>query len=313
MPGMTLTALGDKLYVLRDDIADKYLALPLDGNLVRSSTAMFGGRPIPLPQLALRAGRSLQEYVDAFDTGLAADLEVRSVEPATINGKSMQQLRLASPGVSLNALVDPATRLLSALELVASDVKVDFAFETKVLPSAAGAVVFTPGSRAAVESLNELQPQPPRPGDAAPDFSLTALDGKVIDLKSLAGNVVVLDFWATWCPPCRRGLPLLQEFADWAKAEGKAVKVVAVNVWQREQGAEAQRAAVEAFWKEKGYSIPVVMDLKASLADAYLFSSIPQTVIIDPNGVIVAMHSGFRPDLVNMLKEHVAKAMAPAG
>jgi thiol-disulfide isomerase/thioredoxin len=124
--------------------------------------------------------------------------------------------------------------------------------------------------------------------------------------------VVVLDFFATWCGPCRRGLPVLQQFSDWATGQGKPVRVFAVNIWQREAGDAARREAVQKFWSGQKLTVPVLMDYKDALGTAYGFTSIPQTVVIGPDGRVANIHNGFSPAMLEMLKSDMAKALARA-
>src|SRR3954447_13836881 len=90
-------------------------------------------------------------------------------------------------------------------------------------------------------------------GKSAPDFTLDTLDGGKVKLSDLKNNVVVLDFWATWCPPCRLSLPHLDDLARNKDLEAKGVKVLGVN-----EGEDKDRAA--SFIKEKNYAFTVVLD-----------------------------------------------------
>lgn len=117
-------------------------------------------------------------------------------------------------------------------------------------------------------------------GNLAPDFELQSLDGKTIKLSSLRGKKVIVNFWATWCPPCRQEMPEMEEFYSKHKNEG--VEILAVNLTQ----AEKSRADVPEFIEEYGISFPILMDEKGKTGQLYNVSSIPATFIIDTQGVI---------------------------
>jgi peroxiredoxin len=130
----------------------------------------------------------------------------------------------------------------------------------------------------------------------APDFTLPTLDGGEAKLSELKGQVVVLDFWATWCKPCVMALPgvikVTSELAD------QGVAFYAVN-----QGEKPER--INGFLKEKGWTMPVALDPTAQAGQAYGVSGIPHTVIIDKKGIVRHVHSGFMPGMDIQLKSEI--------
>jgi peroxiredoxin len=122
----------------------------------------------------------------------------------------------------------------------------------------------------------------PRLGHPAPDFTLTTLEGEDLTLSSLQGQPVVLNFWATWCPPCRAEVPALGAVSD--SLEGRAT-VLGVDV-----GESAQ--TVSAFVAERGVSYPIVLDTDSSTASLYGIRAFPTTYLLDENGVIVEIFTG---------------------
>ncbi len=122
------------------------------------------------------------------------------------------------------------------------------------------------------------------PGSPAPAWKLQDLDGKTVQLSDFKGKVVVLDFWATWCPPCRAEIPdfiaLQNQYRD------KGLVVVGVSLDQGGPG------VVSSFAKSQGMNYPVVMgtdDVAALYGD---IQAIPTTFVIDRSGKVVAKHEG---------------------
>ena len=137
----------------------------------------------------------------------------------------------------------------------------------------------------------------PLEGQEAPEIELKSLGGDDFVLSESDAQVVVLDFWATWCGPCRRGLPLLQKFHDWARDNGKPVAVYAVNLQENAD-------QVKAYWKKESFTMPVLMDQTGETAASYMVQGIPQTVIV-ANGSVQAVHVGFTPKMQEILEQEV--------
>lgn len=127
-------------------------------------------------------------------------------------------------------------------------------------------------ARAAAEERPEV-------GFTAPAFALTGLDGKEVKLADFRGKPVFLNFWATWCPPCREEMPFVQELLS---AYGKDVAFLAVNLTASERGVKS----VEEFMRQNGYTLPVALDKSGNVADKYLVRAIPTSFFIDAKGRI---------------------------
>ena len=145
-----------------------------------------------------------------------------------------------------------------------------------------------------------------RAGVAAPDFDLPGLAEGRIRLDDLEGKVVVLDFWATWCGPCRAAMPRMAELGRWAEDHGIPVEVVAINTSEQSRDLETRRKRLSEFlpgqaWDLEGLSI--ALDLEGETARAYGVRGLPTTVIIDAAGRIVSTKSGFGPGSEEALRD----------
>ena len=125
--------------------------------------------------------------------------------------------------------------------------------------------------------------QGPRVGKPAPDFQFQAADGQATSLSNLRGKPVLLNFWATECPPCVWEMPWLQEvYEEWS---GKGLVLLAINI-----GESSSR--VQAFMQSEGLSLPVVLDVEGDIARKYNIIGIPSSFFIDKDGVLQAMRIG---------------------
>lgn len=118
-------------------------------------------------------------------------------------------------------------------------------------------------------------------GAKAPDFELKTLSGETVKLSSLKGKKVMLNFWATWCPPCKAEMPDMEKFY---KEPGKDVVILAVNI--------DPQLDVKGFVKQYGITFPILLDEKDEVNESYQILSIPTTYFINSNGVIQNKYTG---------------------
>lgn len=119
----------------------------------------------------------------------------------------------------------------------------------------------------------------PQVGFAAPEFTLTTLKGDALTLSDLRGQAVLLNIWASWCPPCRSEMPAMQQVYEQYNARG--FTVLAVNLT-----AQDSRTAAAAFAAENGLTFPILLDESGTVADAYRAASLPTSFFIRPDGII---------------------------
>ena len=139
--------------------------------------------------------------------------------------------------------------------------------------------------------------QPVRP--KAPDFSLPTVNGDTLTLSDLQGNVVILNFWATWCPPCRAEIPSFIELQDEFGDQGLTIVGIALD----------KPASVVKFYQEYKMNYPVVFGNRTVAAAYGGITGIPTTFVLDRKGRIVKKYVGmrskevFQEDIVTLLKE----------
>ena len=125
-------------------------------------------------------------------------------------------------------------------------------------------------------------------GERAADFTLKDLAGKSVKLSELRGSVVVLDFWASWCVPCKKELPALDALQKKYRDAGKKVVVLAVII-------DKDRANAEKFLKSAKVSeLRVLLDKEGAVAGQYDLPTMPTSFVIDTKGIVRHVHAGYR-------------------
>jgi peroxiredoxin len=137
----------------------------------------------------------------------------------------------------------------------------------------------------ATEHLFEAMGMTKVPGKAAPDFTLPSIDGQQISLQQYRGKVVFLNFWATWCIPCREEMPALEQLHKQYQSEGLAV--LAVDHKESDE-------QVKAFFQKHTLSFPSLIDHNGSVFRDYLVAGMPTTYLIGRDGQFLARGIGGR-------------------
>lgn len=155
-----------------------------------------------------------------------------------------------------------------------------------------------------LEESDEDTKEEPSPllDKAAPLVQLKTLKGESFDLTSEIGkHVVILDFWATWCGPCVKALPVLLDIAKSYKDKG--VSFYAVD--QQEEN-----SVIQAFMKKQKFEMTVLVDKEGEAGQAYDVEGIPQTVIIDKQGVVRVVHIGYNPNMKKIIAAQLDAILA---
>jgi peroxiredoxin len=135
-------------------------------------------------------------------------------------------------------------------------------------------------SRPAVAQSTDVEP-----GRLAPPFDLAVLDGGRVTLAEFRGRPVVINFWATWCTPCRVEMPML--IRAWRDNRGRLLEIVAVNLTDQER-----RKDVRRFVEQQELPFHVALDERGRVRERYGLVSLPTTVFVDSAGIVRAHHSG---------------------
>jgi thiol-disulfide isomerase/thioredoxin len=332
--GFTCTLAKGEISFVHEKTPDSWYGMADDGAPYYALLSAF--IDLPFPELAIAFGEDgIDDLCMQFHPKAPWD-KPTAVKDETVDGKTTRTITMSSEFDTMVITVDPDTKLMKSVVLTikAGDQVQEGATLTYAhtmentiheKPLEAAKLAFDPGQRQKVDVLSALMPKAAARGgggeDAAgelvgqpaPDMVLATMSGKAVNLEELQGRVVVLDFWSTWCGPCRQALPLLHQVAKWVDEKQLPVSVITVNVWEirdpQSDSPDARLDNVKKFWEKNRYTLPVAMDYSDEVAKAYGIQGIPFSVIIRADGVVHAQHTGAGGDYVETLKRDINEAL----
>ena len=140
-----------------------------------------------------------------------------------------------------------------------------------------------------------------RAGDAAPDFTVSLFDGGSVRLSDLRGKTVLVNFWATWGPPCREELTRVQaELID--RFEGRDFVFLPVSRGET-------RETVARFREQTGYRFPMGLDPEQTIYKMYATNFIPRNFLVGPDGRVIVATTGYEPEEFDALVETIRKSL----
>jgi thiol-disulfide isomerase/thioredoxin len=316
-------------------VAPKLLAnIPLPGGAtVEAIFANPNGIGLPAAILFdLLAGTTVEKMIEGTDA-------IRLEADTDLDGQTVKSVFIdQTQGPDFRLLIDPKTKRLRQSQVILDpkdtqlsngthpdEVKVVWNAGTVKTQAAKDAFAYTPPADFTAYDPAKDDKQPKFPvsdlvGKPAPDFKLTALAGagktKIVTKADLAGKVIVIDFWATWCGPCLRELPHIQKLVDKYAEAKKDVVVVALSQDQVPKDQDALRKLVEDTLLQHRLKLAegpvslVALDPSNTVGQAFEVQAYPTVVLIDTQGIIQSAHVGFNPGVGRMLGKEIDHLLA---
>jgi thiol-disulfide isomerase/thioredoxin len=307
--GYTVFIDKQALSVVHESNDGAYVRLEHSGRPVAALRRLFAD--VPSIWVTLAFGNPEQQGLFAEFLPPVPDLEAVPVDP----GNPASGFRLVGSGAS--GLFQPALPGSMSVEIdrgrwVPEGGRLQWASTTMAVDMLGTG--FDPGRRRALDHVGALRraPQAAVVGEPAAALALPLASGGNFDLAEHRGKVVIIDFWASWCGPCRAALPRLSKLAKSMAEAGLPVTVITVNTSERERDPARRSAFVLEERDAIGFELPIAVDLQGTVADAWGVSALPTTVIVGPDGTLAEIHRGAGEDYEALLQEAVESLLQQA-
>jgi len=314
--GTIMTAADGQLYIQAKALPHKYFRTEIKSDVPTTIADLFQSGSVPFHYQAID-GMTVDQLIQSLTVAGMQNLSMSDVRKTTTdNGETLRTVVLIGKNdATMKIHVDPKAHLIERTEATFRPqsnargmplIKIAIDYNPVLMDALPEPIAFDTTGKREVDSLAKLTLAE---GDPAPAFTLESSKGGTVSLKDLRGKVVVLDFWATWCGPCKMALPNLEKFHQWTERNDRPIEVFAVNGGQRERTAETRNEAALNYWRSQEFTMPTLLDPHSEAFNAYVSQGIPLTVIIDPRGNIAAMHIGFDPNMFETLKKETTEAL----
>lgn len=311
-PVFRIVARDKRMVATQHNVAGRYAEVPFQGDFADALRRMGGAQAQlgPPPAVVASQGGDLAAFIDALRFGVLAPLEVVGVQQSAAgDGPAQIEVELRASNGQVVVGLDPATHRLREARVAMGEGKqqVRFSGRYRFTPGNPGDALAWPdlARQTAVTTFADLEISSYPLGQPAPDVRLRTLEGGTVSLASLRGNVVVLDFWATWCVPCWTALKHTSELAAWAKSSGLPVRIFAVDTLEEVGSFEEQKSQVADFLRSRKLDLPVLLDEQGKAFAALHRPGLPSLVIVGKDGKLARYHSGVLEDMTATVRKEV--------